>query len=160
AAPAGDGRPRGGRARPPLAGGKAGHRPDARPALARGAGDDRAPRPRGVRARLRVAVDVVASDAEALRAHPLLAGRLLLLRRGPHAVGRLQASLRRLPALLCRARDRLLCGILRTDPAGHPERKTMCGIFGVVSPGPLGAAELVKASRILRHRGPDDEGFL
>jgi asparagine synthase (glutamine-hydrolysing) len=36
----------------------------------------------------------------------------------------------------------------------------MCGIFGIVSPRPISAGELAAMSRLLRHRGPDDEGFL
>jgi asparagine synthase (glutamine-hydrolysing) len=35
----------------------------------------------------------------------------------------------------------------------------MCGIFGIVG-GPLSAGELAAMSRLQRHRGPDDEGFL
>lgn len=35
----------------------------------------------------------------------------------------------------------------------------MCGIFGVIGRG-LEARELLEASRLIRHRGPDDEGFL
>ena len=36
----------------------------------------------------------------------------------------------------------------------------MCGIFGLVQPGPFSGAELISMNRNLRYRGPDDEGFL
>lgn len=36
----------------------------------------------------------------------------------------------------------------------------MCGIFGLVTGGPVAAAELAGMSRLQRHRGPDDEGVL
>lgn len=36
----------------------------------------------------------------------------------------------------------------------------MCGIFGLVGPGPIAATEVAGMSRLLRHRGPDDEGLL
>jgi asparagine synthase (glutamine-hydrolysing) len=36
----------------------------------------------------------------------------------------------------------------------------MCGIFGIAGSDPITAAELQQMSRLLRHRGPDDEGFL
>src|SRR2546427_3673628 len=36
----------------------------------------------------------------------------------------------------------------------------MCGIFGVVGQGPISGATVATMSRLLRHRGPDDEGFL
>jgi asparagine synthase (glutamine-hydrolysing) len=36
----------------------------------------------------------------------------------------------------------------------------MCGIFGLVTGRPVAAAELAAMSRLLRHRGPDDEGLL
>lgn len=35
----------------------------------------------------------------------------------------------------------------------------MCGIFGLIQPGPFDHGELNTMSRLLRHRGPDDEGF-
>jgi asparagine synthase (glutamine-hydrolysing) len=35
----------------------------------------------------------------------------------------------------------------------------MCGIFGLIQPYPFEARELAGMSRLLRHRGPDDEGF-
>lgn len=35
----------------------------------------------------------------------------------------------------------------------------MCGIFGLVQSRPFRVAELARMSRLLRHRGPDDEGF-
>lgn len=35
----------------------------------------------------------------------------------------------------------------------------MCGIFGLVQARPFQVAELAGMSRLLRHRGPDDEGF-
>ncbi len=35
----------------------------------------------------------------------------------------------------------------------------MCGIFGLIQPGPFDTAELNAMSRLMRHRGPDDEGF-
>jgi asparagine synthase (glutamine-hydrolysing) len=35
----------------------------------------------------------------------------------------------------------------------------MCGIFGLVQSRPFRVAELAGMSRLLRHRGPDDEGF-
>ena len=35
----------------------------------------------------------------------------------------------------------------------------MCGIFGVIQPGPFDTREIAEVSRVLRHRGPDDEGF-
>lgn len=35
----------------------------------------------------------------------------------------------------------------------------MCGIFGLIQPAPFDAAELNAMSRLMRHRGPDDEGF-
>lgn len=35
----------------------------------------------------------------------------------------------------------------------------MCGIFGLIQAQPFEAAELNGMSRLLRHRGPDDEGF-
>lgn len=36
----------------------------------------------------------------------------------------------------------------------------MCGIFGIIQPTALQADEVRSMSRLLRHRGPDDEGFL
>jgi asparagine synthase (glutamine-hydrolysing) len=36
----------------------------------------------------------------------------------------------------------------------------MCGIFGIVASRPITGSELAAMSRALRHRGPDDEGFL
>ena len=36
----------------------------------------------------------------------------------------------------------------------------MCGIFGIVQVAPLNAQDLRSMSHLLRHRGPDDEGFL
>lgn len=36
----------------------------------------------------------------------------------------------------------------------------MCGIFGILQPEPLSGRELQRMSQLLRHRGPDDEGFL
>lgn len=35
----------------------------------------------------------------------------------------------------------------------------MCGIFGLIQPAPFDHAELHAMSRLMRHRGPDDEGF-
>lgn len=35
----------------------------------------------------------------------------------------------------------------------------MCGIFGIIGQG-MAAEEALKASALIRHRGPDDEGFL
>lgn len=35
----------------------------------------------------------------------------------------------------------------------------MCGIFGLIQPNPFDTAELHAMSRLMRHRGPDDEGF-
>jgi len=36
----------------------------------------------------------------------------------------------------------------------------MCGIFGLIQTAPFVSSELSEMSRLLRHRGPDDEGFL
>ncbi len=36
----------------------------------------------------------------------------------------------------------------------------MCGIFGIVAGAPVSGNELTAMSRLQRHRGPDDEGFL
>lgn len=36
----------------------------------------------------------------------------------------------------------------------------MCGIFGFVGAGPFPATDIAATSRLLRHRGPDDEGFV
>lgn len=36
----------------------------------------------------------------------------------------------------------------------------MCGILGLLQPSPINAGEISRMSRLLRHRGPDDEGFL
>lgn len=36
----------------------------------------------------------------------------------------------------------------------------MCGIFGFAQSGPVEARDALAMSRLLRHRGPDDEGFL
>ena len=36
----------------------------------------------------------------------------------------------------------------------------MCGIFGIVHPRGVGPEAAVAMSQVLRHRGPDDEGFL
>jgi asparagine synthase (glutamine-hydrolysing) len=36
----------------------------------------------------------------------------------------------------------------------------MCGITGFVSPRPVTAAPVVRMNRMIRHRGPDDEGYL
>ena len=36
----------------------------------------------------------------------------------------------------------------------------MCGIFGIVGSAPFTGRELGRMSQVLRHRGPDDEGFL
>jgi asparagine synthase (glutamine-hydrolysing) len=36
----------------------------------------------------------------------------------------------------------------------------MCGIFGILSPHPVDPEKVVRVSRMLAHRGPDDEGFL
>src|SRR5436190_8317624 len=37
----------------------------------------------------------------------------------------------------------------------------MCGIFGWITPGrPVDRARGVKATNLMRHRGPDDEGYL
>jgi asparagine synthase (glutamine-hydrolysing) len=35
----------------------------------------------------------------------------------------------------------------------------MCGIFGLIQPTPFDFSELHSLSRLIRHRGPDDEGF-
>ena len=35
----------------------------------------------------------------------------------------------------------------------------MCGICGTVGPGPVDREALARMTRVLRHRGPDDEGF-
>jgi asparagine synthase (glutamine-hydrolysing) len=35
----------------------------------------------------------------------------------------------------------------------------MCGICGTVGPGPIDREALVRMTRVLHHRGPDDEGF-
>lgn len=35
----------------------------------------------------------------------------------------------------------------------------MCGIFGLIQAKPFDAAELLNMSQVIRHRGPDDEGF-
>lgn len=35
----------------------------------------------------------------------------------------------------------------------------MCGIFGLIQPSPIDFSELHSLSRLIRHRGPDDEGF-
>jgi asparagine synthase (glutamine-hydrolysing) len=36
----------------------------------------------------------------------------------------------------------------------------MCGIFGLIKPGTFDVEELASASASIRHRGPDDEGFV
>ena len=36
----------------------------------------------------------------------------------------------------------------------------MCGIFGLIQPSPFQTGELHAMSRLIRHRGPDDEGFV
>lgn len=36
----------------------------------------------------------------------------------------------------------------------------MCGIFGILGCRPFSGAEIAKMGRLLRHRGPDDEGFV
>lgn len=36
----------------------------------------------------------------------------------------------------------------------------MCGIFGLIQAKPFSATELKGLSRLMRHRGPDDEGFM
>ena len=35
----------------------------------------------------------------------------------------------------------------------------MCGICGTVGPDPVDREALTRMTRVLRHRGPDDEGF-
>lgn len=36
----------------------------------------------------------------------------------------------------------------------------MCGIFGVISDSKLESGQLLKVSNVIKHRGPDDEGYL
>ena len=36
----------------------------------------------------------------------------------------------------------------------------MCGIFGIIQPQPFSGNELTSISRTMRHRGPDDEGYV
>ena len=36
----------------------------------------------------------------------------------------------------------------------------MCGIFGVIHPRGVASGAATSISELLRHRGPDDEGFL
>lgn len=36
----------------------------------------------------------------------------------------------------------------------------MCGIFGVISDSKLDSGQLLKVSNVIKHRGPDDEGYL
>lgn len=48
-----------------------------------------------------------------------------------------------------------------TADNAHPQKKDMCGIAGLVGFGtPVGPELIGKMTRILRHRGPDDEGYL
>src|SRR5205807_5587365 len=65
----------------------------------------------------------------------------------------------RLPPLLRGARVRFLRHVLESDLLRRPE-PAMCGIFGIVGGGPFDARELLGMSQALRHRGPDDEGFV